>query len=232
MAIVCAMLGFMIGVRRALAMLAMWVILLPGLAYAGDAPEVERARDSFREGASLAKDAQWGAALVAFERSSKLRPHPWTTYNIAVCERALGQYVRARRTFARALEERRSEADLPDATVADIRRFQQEIAGLVSMLDVHLEISSLRMRRLRSTGSRSNRRTRAMAMQFLRSWPECRLCAKASLRRLPASASCSIPAHMSSSSRARVSPTPSTRRRFVRARSVRSSWSSNASPQR
>src|SRR5947199_10579030 len=81
--------------------------------------DVDRARDAYKEGAALARDAQWGAALAAFERSAKLRPHPWATFNIAVCERALGQYVRARRTFARALDERRGgDMDLPDATVA------------------------------------------------------------------------------------------------------------------
>jgi hypothetical protein len=104
-----------------------------------EAPDVDRARDAFREGAALARDAQWGAALAAFEKSAKLKPHPWTTYNIAVCERALGQYVRARRTFTRALDERKTDADLPEATVGDIKRFQQEIAGLVGTLDVDLD---------------------------------------------------------------------------------------------
>jgi hypothetical protein len=123
----------------AIAVAAALVAAGAGVAYASDPPDVERARDAFREGASLAKDAQWGAALAAFERSAKLRPHPWTTYNIAVCERALGQYVRAGRTFTRALAERRDGADLPDATVADIARFQQEIGGLVGTLDVRLD---------------------------------------------------------------------------------------------
>lgn len=102
------------------------------------ADDVEQAREAFKQGAALAKDAQWGAALAAFERSSKLRPSAGTTYNIAVCERALGQYVRARKTFRRALDERRSDADLPAATVADIERFLGEIDGLVASVDVTL----------------------------------------------------------------------------------------------
>jgi hypothetical protein len=100
--------------------------------------DTDEARDQFKQGSSFAKDAQWGAALAAFERSAKLRPHPWTTYNIGVCERALGQYVRARRTFNRALSERKTEAELPEATVADIKRFISEIDGLTSTLDVTL----------------------------------------------------------------------------------------------
>lgn len=119
--------------------------LAVGLAFAAHAHAawcddgVDEARAAFARGAELAKDAQWGAALASFERSAKLHPHAWTTYNIAVCERALGQYVRARRMFARALDERRPDADLPEATVADIQRFEAEIDQLVADLDVTLD---------------------------------------------------------------------------------------------
>jgi hypothetical protein len=100
---------------------------------------IVEAREAFSRGAELAKDAQWSAALASFERSRALRPHAWTTYNIGVCERALGRYARAQRTFARALEENRPGADLPETTVDDVRRFQAEIDGLVARLDVTLD---------------------------------------------------------------------------------------------
>ncbi|HVM69749.1 MAG TPA: PEGA domain-containing protein [Gaiellaceae bacterium] len=100
--------------------------------------ETEQAREAFRQGAALARDAQWGAALAAFERSAKLRASAGTTYNIAVCERALGRYVRARSTFQRALDERKGEGDLPESSVADIQRFLGEIDGLVGAIDVTL----------------------------------------------------------------------------------------------
>ena len=106
---------------------------------------LDDARAEFRRGAELAKDTQWGAALTSFERSAQLRPHPWTTFNIGVCQRALGQYVRARRSFARALEERKPDADLPAGTVDDIRRFTAEIDGLVGALDVSLEPADARV---------------------------------------------------------------------------------------
>lgn len=121
---------------------AAWMISLSCLAapaYADDKRDVEQARDAFVRGSELAKDAQWGAALASFERSAKLRPHAWTTYNIAVCERALGKYVRARRTFARALDQRAPAADLPESIVADIKRLQAEIDGLTATLDVTLD---------------------------------------------------------------------------------------------
>ncbi len=101
------------------------------------ADDVEAARDAFRQGATLAKDTQWGAALAAFERSNKLRPSAGTTYNIAVCERALGQYVRARKSFQRALDERKGD-ELSESTIADIKRFTSEIDGLVATIDVSL----------------------------------------------------------------------------------------------
>ena len=107
--------------------------------------DVQDARDLFRKGSDLARDTQWGAALAAFEQSAKLRPHPQTTYNIGVCERALGQYVRARRTFTRAIEQRGKEGELPDSAAADIEKFQEEIAKLVATLDISLAPADARV---------------------------------------------------------------------------------------
>ncbi len=115
------------------------VVLALTLASVSSADDVDQARELFRKGSSLAQDTQWAAALSAFEHSAALRPHPWTTYNMAVCERALGQYVRARATFARSLSERTLDADLPEATVRDVSRFEQEIDSLLASLDVSLD---------------------------------------------------------------------------------------------
>jgi hypothetical protein len=134
----------MLEARRLAGMLLFALALGSGTARAGDAPPaispaIVEAREAFLRGAELAKDAQWSAALASFERSARLRPHAWTTYNIGVCERALGRYARAQRTFARALEENRPGSDLPETTVEDVRRFQAEIDGLVARLDVTLD---------------------------------------------------------------------------------------------
>ncbi|MFW5741096.1 MAG: PEGA domain-containing protein [Myxococcota bacterium] len=95
----------------------------------GEDPRVAAARAAFIEGNELASDARWGDALARFEHSASLRPHPGTTYNIGVCQRALGQYTRARKTFAAALAENEATADHPLAksTIADIRAFLREI---------------------------------------------------------------------------------------------------------
>jgi hypothetical protein len=63
------------------------------------------AREAFRLGTSLARDARWDEALAAFERSYALQPHPITSYNIAFCERAVGHYTRAYVLLERALQE-------------------------------------------------------------------------------------------------------------------------------
>jgi tetratricopeptide (TPR) repeat protein len=88
-------------------------------------PKVEEARDAFRIGSALAKQAQWLDALAAFERSAKLRPHAVTTYNIAFCERALGRYTRAKKSFRRALEAPANE--LPAALANEARGYLAEI---------------------------------------------------------------------------------------------------------
>jgi hypothetical protein len=88
-------------------------------------PQIAEARDAFRIGSTLAKQAQWVDALAAFERSARLRPHAVTTYNIAFCERALGRYARARKSFARAIAAPGGE--LPQALATESRGYLAEI---------------------------------------------------------------------------------------------------------
>ena len=58
-----------------------------------ESPQILQARDAFRLGSTLAKQGRWSDALAAFERSARLKEHPVTTYNLAYCARALGQFV-------------------------------------------------------------------------------------------------------------------------------------------
>jgi hypothetical protein len=92
-------------------------------------PSVVEARTAFREGTSLARQAQWGEALLAFERSARLRPHTFTTYNLGYCERALGHYTRARKFMAKALAENeaRGGAAISADVAADAKKYLAEI---------------------------------------------------------------------------------------------------------
>lgn len=65
--------------------------------------KLEQARRLYRRGVDRVRRQQWSEALSAFERSAAVRPHATTTFNIAACERALGNYTRARSIFRRAL---------------------------------------------------------------------------------------------------------------------------------
>jgi hypothetical protein len=96
---------------------------------ASNDPNVAEARTAFREGTSLARQAQWGEALLAFEKSARLRPHTFTTYNLGYCERALGRYTRARKFLAKALAENeaRAGAALSAEIVTDAKKYLAEI---------------------------------------------------------------------------------------------------------
>ncbi len=105
-----------------------------GRATAGEAgaqlpdADVVEARDAFRRGSALAKSGDWEAALVAFERSAHLKPHPVTTYDIAYCERALGHYARASFRFAEALAARSNgTAALPADLEHDATGYLEEV---------------------------------------------------------------------------------------------------------
>src|SRR5438128_1604165 len=100
-----------------------------------ESPEIGQARALYLEGLKHVRDAQWGEALVAFQRSRTLRPHALTTYNIGACERALGHYTRARQELSRALAENSASA-LPADIVADATVFLEELERLL----VHLTL--------------------------------------------------------------------------------------------
>jgi hypothetical protein len=104
------------------------------------ATATDHARDLFVQAASLSKRMQWAEALEAFEEVKRLRPHPVVTFNIAVCERALGRYTRARRTFAELFKEIGPSAppDVPASIVDDARTYAREVDGLVVHLHVKL----------------------------------------------------------------------------------------------
>jgi hypothetical protein len=102
-----------------------------------EAPDVVHAREQFARGAALVRTAQWAEALAAFEESSRLRPHPITTYNIGACERALGRYTVAQSMLERALAEEAGSAKLPESLRAEAKTYLAEIGRLL----VHVKLT-------------------------------------------------------------------------------------------
>lgn len=106
-----------------------------------EVPEnVQRARNEYAAAVEHVKQARWGEALAAFERSAAARPHVLTTYNIGACERALGRYVRARASLAAALamDEAAPKRELPASFAADAKKWVQEIDALLVKASVAL----------------------------------------------------------------------------------------------
>ena len=110
-----------------------------------DAPaesaQVAQARDEFVRASERAKRAQWAEALQAFERSAKLRPHAVTTFNIGVCQRAMGNYTLARDTLLRAAAQNQAAGgtELADSLVAENKAFLTQLDQLLATANVVLE---------------------------------------------------------------------------------------------
>ncbi|HLK38844.1 MAG TPA: hypothetical protein VKU41_18915 [Polyangiaceae bacterium] len=103
-----------------------------------DAAHVAEAREEFQRGARLASDSHWPEALAAFEHSAKLRSHAVTTFNVGVCERAMGHFTLARSTLEHALaEDTAAVGKLPDVLVDDAHRYIDEIDRALAVVDVH-----------------------------------------------------------------------------------------------
>jgi hypothetical protein len=86
----------------------------------------------YRRGRSSPKALIWRVAAIGCRpsgRSSALRAHAVTTYNIAYCERALGRYTRARKMFAKALAQSAAhgDAELPDDLASSAKTYLGEL---------------------------------------------------------------------------------------------------------
>ncbi|MBI3202861.1 MAG: tetratricopeptide repeat protein [Myxococcales bacterium] len=103
------------------------------------------AREAFRLGSALARAGQWKDALAAFERSSKLRPHAITTYNIAYCERSLGHYTLARKLLLEAFAQSEAHADqrLSEDVEVRARGYLAEVERKVARVKVSLKPARL-----------------------------------------------------------------------------------------
>jgi hypothetical protein len=99
-----------------------------------------RARREYVAATDHVKEARWGEALAAFERSEELRPHALTTYNIGACERALARYTRARAALRRALaaNEAAGGKELPASFAAEAKSWLEEIDRLLARVAITL----------------------------------------------------------------------------------------------
>lgn len=80
--------------------------VLPGVARAQDAPpspEVERARELFREGVALMAAEDYAGALAKFKEVGRVRMNAQVAFNIAECEEKLGRVVAALGNYRLAL---------------------------------------------------------------------------------------------------------------------------------
>jgi hypothetical protein len=125
---------------------ALGCILWAGNAAAQAPPEdsdrVDQAREAFVLGTNLAKEGEWPEALNAFSRSSALRPHPVTTYDMAYCERAMGHYTRARKLFRQSLSEHEQAVNgtLPSDLLALAKGYLPEVERRLAHAFVQAEL--------------------------------------------------------------------------------------------
>jgi hypothetical protein len=119
-------------------------LLLPAAARADDAPADDgtaKARAAFVKGTELVAKAEWAEALASFEAAAQLKPHAIATFNIGACQRAMGQYTRARASFAQALDqnEKAGGGQLSSSLSTEAAGYVKELDGLLARADVNLE---------------------------------------------------------------------------------------------
>ncbi len=109
------------------------------MVHAGDAVpsavDIATARDLFRDGARLASEEKWEAALDAYQRSMALRPSNLTRYSIAVVQERLGRLVEAMenlRQFVNSDHDSTSRRYVP--TARDMLRDMERRIGRIKVV--------------------------------------------------------------------------------------------------
>lgn len=109
-------------------------------------PKLQRARELYQKGVGHVKRQEWSEALAAFEDSARHNPHATTTFNVGACERALGNYTRARVAYKQALEQGRANpGQLADSLSAEATAVMQQLESLLARAIVHLEPKEARI---------------------------------------------------------------------------------------
>ena len=110
-----------------------------------ESEQIAQARDAFALGSALARHGQWLDALVAFERSFKLHPHATTLFNIGFCERALGRFTRARKSFRNALEGPQGRPPVEGELATEAQGYLVEVEQRIVRATVVIRQPSLRL---------------------------------------------------------------------------------------
>ena len=98
------------------------------------AADIATARDLFRDGARLAAEEKWAAALDAYQRSMALRPSNLTRYSIAIVQERMGKLVEAMenlRVFLGEDHDNSTRRYLPNA-----RDMVKQIEGRIARIKV------------------------------------------------------------------------------------------------
>lgn len=102
-------------------------------------PKLVRARELYQKGVDHVKRQEWSEALSAFEDSARHNPHAQTTFNVGACERALGNYTRARVAYKQALAQGRgTPGQLSESLTAEATAVTQQLEGLLARAIVRL----------------------------------------------------------------------------------------------
>ena len=130
----------------AAALLLLAALSLPAVARGDDAtlaPDAQttEAREAFLKGAALVAKAEWAEALASFETAARLKPHAIATFNIGACQRAMGQYTRARASFAAALaqNDKAGGGQLSQSLASEATGYVHELDGLLAHAQVDLD---------------------------------------------------------------------------------------------
>jgi hypothetical protein len=105
------------------------------------------ARAAFVKGTELVARSEWAEALASFETAARLKAHAIATFNIGACQRAMGQYTRARGTFAAALEQndKAGGGQLSASLVTDATGYVRELDALLARAEITLDPSNARI---------------------------------------------------------------------------------------
>jgi len=95
------------------------------------------ARGHWDAGIALASKAQWASAKTSFNAAHEMSKNPRVLYNVAVCEKNLGQYHKALASIERELSD--GKGQLAPDEIADAESFAKGLVNFVAKVTIDID---------------------------------------------------------------------------------------------
>lgn len=119
----------------------LFLLLIPSRTYCqkvGNSEKKQLAKKYFREGVSYYESGKHAQALESFQKSYEIKPHWAIRFNLGLCYKELGMYVKAREEFNKFVEEGGSKIN--PSTKKQVEQAIAELNNIIAVVTIEVNV--------------------------------------------------------------------------------------------